>query len=358
MTDIIFTANPQNYSITNISDEAPRAALPAWFSLSDAQDLEVQLSQPCPVESSKSLPLDKSEPEISAGKQDVYTRVTNKIIADLEKGDLTWRKPWDCGHGWVSRPLRADGTPYQGINVLALWGRAAEMGYRSPVWMTYNRAKELGGQVKKGEKGSLVVYAKSIVKSKIDEDGEETTATIPFLKGYTVFNAEQIEGLAEKFYTVPSIVEESRNRLEAVERFISGTKATIQHGGNQAFYSPTHDAIQMPLSQSFRDMESYYAILAHEMTHWTSHSSRLDRKFEKQQSGNAAYAMEELVAEIGSAFLCADLGITPETREDHAAYIQSWLEVLKKDRRAIFRAASHAQRAVDFLHGLSASIWS
>ena len=178
------------------------------------------------------------------------------------------------------------------------------------------------------------------------------------MKGYTVFNAEQINGLPEKFYETPSRLEDTRVRMEAVEQFIINTKAIIQHGGNKAFYSPSHDFIQMPPSQSFRDIESYYAILAHELTHWTSHSSRLDREFGQKRFGDHGYAMEELVAEIGAAFLCAFLGITPETREDHAAYIQSWLTVLKKDNRAIFTAASQAQRAVDYLRGLSTSLES
>ena len=142
-------------------------------------------------------------------------------------------------------------------------------------------------------------------------------------------------------------------RLEFAERFFASTKATIQHGGNRAFYSPDRDIVQMPELHTFRDAESYYATLAHEMTHWTRHSSRLDRDLGRKRFADAGYAMEELVAEIGAAFLCADLGITPETRDDHAAYIASWLQVLKNDKRAIFTAASHAQKAADYLHGLA-----
>jgi antirestriction protein ArdC len=249
--------------------------------------------------------------------------------------------------------LRIDGQPYQGINVLTLWGTAVDKGYTRPVWMTFKKAQELGGCVKKGEKGTLVVYANKFEKSEVNEKGEETTSTIPFLKGYTVFNVEQINGLPEEFYKTPTPAEDTKTRMESVEKFIADTKAIIQHGGNKAFYSPAHESIQMPPSKSFRDIESYYATLAHEITHWTNHPSRLDRQFGQKRFGNAAYAMEELVAEIGSAYLCAALGITPETREDHAAYIQSWLSVLKKDNRAIFTAASHAQRAVDYLQGLS-----
>jgi antirestriction protein ArdC len=142
------------------------------------------------------------------------------------------------------------------------------------------------------------------------------------------------------------------DRLESVEGFFASTRASIQHGGSSGFYSPGRDIVQMPELPTFRDRESYYATLAHEMTHWTRHASRLDRDLGRKRFADAGYAMEELVAEIGAAFLCADLGITPETRPDHAAYIASWLKVLKDDKRAIFTAASHAQKAADYLHGL------
>jgi antirestriction protein ArdC len=172
------------------------------------------------------------------------------------------------------------------------------------------------------------------------------------MKGYTVFNAEQIEGLPAHFYATTQPLNNAIERLDAVERFFASTKATIKHGGNRAFYSPSLDFVQMPELPTFRDAESYYATLAHEATHWTRHESRLDRDLGRKRFGDAGYAMEELVAEIGAAFLCADLGITPETRDDHAAYIASWLKVLKDDKRAIFTAASHAQKAADFLNGL------
>jgi antirestriction protein ArdC len=285
-------------------------------------------------------------------KQDVYTRVTRKIIADLERGALTWLQPWQAGHpaGSVSRPLRANGKPYRGVNVLMLWAAAMERGYCCPIWLTYKQARELGGQVRKGETGSLVVYAATFTRTETGEDGEARDVDIPFMKGYTVFNAEQVDGLPGHFYAPPAPVRHEMARLEAVERFFAATPAAIHHGGDMAFYHPANDAIQMPPFPAFRDPESYYATLAHEMTHWTRHPSRLNRDFGRQRFGDAGYAMEELVAEIGAAFLCADLGITPETREDHAAYIASWLKVLKEDKRAIFTAASHAQRAVDHLH--------
>jgi len=287
------------------------------------------------------------------GKQDVYSRVTNKIIADLERGNLTWLQPWQAGHaaGPVSKPLRAAGKPYRGINVVMLWASAMEHGFSCPIWLTYKQAGELGGQVRKGEKGSLVVYADTFTKSGTDDKGEAVETEIPFMKGYTVFNAEQIDGLPAHYYarTEPRHSTALEYR-EAAERFFAATDARIKHGGDRAFYRITDDLVQMPELQTFRDAESYYATLAHEMTHWTRHESRLNRDFGFKRFGDAGYAMEELVAEIGAAFLCADLGITPETREDHAAYIASWLKVLKEDKRAVFTAASHAQRAADLLH--------
>ncbi len=285
-------------------------------------------------------------------KQDVYTKVTCKIIADLERGNLTWLQPWQAGHaaGHISRPLRAEGTPYRGVNVLMLWASAMEHGFNCPLWLTYKQAAELGGQVRKAERGSLVVYANTITKAGTDGNGQDVETTIPFMKGYTVFNAEQVDGLPGHFYATSVPVNKDIDRMEFAERFFAATGATIRHGGSQAFYVPSSDVVQMPDFLTFRDGESYYATRAHEMTHWTRHENRLNRDLGRKRFADAGYAMEELVAEIGAAFLCADLGITPETREDHAAYIASWLKVLKDDKRAIFTAASHAQKAIDHLH--------
>ena len=288
-------------------------------------------------------------------KQDVYSRVTNKIIADLERGNLTWLQPWQTGHkaGDVSRPLRSTGERYQGVNVLMLWAAAMENGYVAPIWMTFNQAKQLCANVRKGEHGSLVVFADRMTKTVQDEKGEDVEKHIPFMKGYTVFNVEQIENLPAHYYarTEPKHAT-ALERIEAVEKFVANTGAVIKHGGNRAFYRMADDIVQMPELQAFKNTESYYATAAHEITHWTRHPSRLDRSFEQKRFGDSGYAMEELVAEIGSAFLCADLEITPEPREDHAAYIESWLKALKNDKRAVFTASSHAQRAADYLNGL------
>ena len=288
-------------------------------------------------------------------KADAYESITAKIVAELEKGERLWFKPWNAEHaaGRITRPLRSNGIPYRGINVVMLWGSAVEQGFSAPLWLTYKQAQELGGQVRKGEKGSLVIYANTISRSETDEaTGEEHERDIPFMKGYTVFNAEQVDGLPARFCVVQAPALDPVARNAHAESFFAATGAEIRHGGNQAFYTAGADRVQMPAFETFRDAESYYATLAHELTHWTKHPRRLGRDFGRKSWGDEGYAMEELVAELGAAFLSADLELTPEPRPDHAAYIASWLKVLKSDKRAIFNAATHAQRAADYLIGL------
>ena len=298
------------------------------------------------------------DPENCAGRKDVYTRVTDRIVSDLEQGVRTWLKPWSAAHaeGSITRPLRHNGLPYRGMNVLLLWGEAMAKGYAAPAWMTYKQALELGGQVRKGERGSLVVYANSISRTETNDKGEDVERAIPFMRGYTVFNVEQIDLLPAQYYGKPDKPLPLVERIGHADRFMTATGATIQHGGNSAFYAPGRDLVQMPPIEAFRDKESYYATALHELTHWTSHKSRLDRSFNGKRFGDDGYAREELVAELGAAFLCADLGITPEIRDDHAAYLGHWLKVLREDKRAIFSAAAHAQRAADYLHGLQPSV--
>jgi antirestriction protein ArdC len=225
-------------------------------------------------------------------------------------------------------------------------------GYAAPIWMTFRQSKELGAHVKKGEKGSLVVYANTITRTEEDENGEACERAIPFMKGYTVFNVEQIEGLPVHFTAEAAPRLNPEQRIAHAERFFECLSADIRHGGNSAYYAPGPDLVRMPGFCAFESAESYYTTLAHECTHWTRHESRLNRDFGRKSWGDAGYAMEELVAELGAAFVCADLKLTLEPREDHAAYIASWLKVLKEDKRAVFTAAAHAQRAADFLHGL------
>ena len=291
-------------------------------------------------------------------KADVYTRITNTIVDQLEQGVRPWLKPWNADHaaGRITRPLRANGIPYRGINVLSLWMEAEAKGYAAPIWITYKQALELKAQVRKGERGSLVVYASTTTRTEIDNaTGNETERDIPFLKGYTVFNVEQVEGLPAQYYATVPRTPDPVQHIASADAFFAATGATINHGGNRAYYNVSQDFEQMPPFEAFRDAESYYAVLAHECTHWTRHGSRLDRSFGRKRWGDEGYAMEELIAELGSAFLCAELDLTPDIREDHAAYVANWLKVLKDDKRAIFSAAAHAQRAADFLSGLQAA---
>jgi len=285
-------------------------------------------------------------------KRDIYQTITDKIIADLERGVRPWHRPWAGGNATSSRPLRANGIPYQGINVVLLWIEASLKGYASPTWMTFKQAQAVGACVRKGEKGSMVVYANAITKTETDAStGEDSERRIPFLKSYTVFNVAQIDGL-RPMPPAPETADDrltDADRMKAVDAFFAMVGADLRHGGTRAFYAPALDAITLPPFAAFENPGSYYATLGHEHIHWTGHSRRLNR-LEKAPKASEPYAREELVAELGAAFLCADLGVSDEPREDHASYLASWLKVLREDKRAIVTAASAAQRAVNFLH--------
>ncbi|HEY4309379.1 MAG TPA: zincin-like metallopeptidase domain-containing protein [Pirellulales bacterium] len=287
-------------------------------------------------------------------RTDVYSRVTSTIVEQLERGVRPWMQPWKAEYaaGRITRPLRHNGEAYKGINVITLWMESELRGFSCPFFLTFQQAKELGGFVKKGEHGLPVVYASTFKKTDTADDGAEIEQEIPFLKQYTVFNAEQIEGLPQRFYQLAETPKEKIERIEQAERFFANTRADIRYGGNRAYYAVVADYVRMPPLETFRDAESHAATLAHEITHWTRHPSRLNRDLGRKRFGDEGYAVEELVAELGAAFLCADLQITPEVRDDHAAYIQSWLSVLRNDKKAVFTAASLASRAVDYLHGL------
>ncbi|HEX4486579.1 MAG TPA: zincin-like metallopeptidase domain-containing protein [Terriglobales bacterium] len=292
-------------------------------------------------------------------KQDIYSRITDQIIGQLEKGVRPWVKPWNADHaaGRITRPLRHNGKPYSGINVLSLWASAMAQNFAAPIWMTFKQALEFDACVRKGEKGSLVVYADRITRKETDEaTGDEIDREIPFLKSYTVFNVEQIEGLPEIFHAKPAPALDPVARIGRAEKFFAASGATIRHGGNRAFYSLAADAIQMPVFENFQDADSYYATLAHELTHWTGSKTRLDRDFGGHRFGSEGYAVEELVAELGAAFLCADLELSLKPREDHASYIATWLKVLAADNRAVFTAAAHAQRAAEFIRRAATEI--
>ena len=287
-------------------------------------------------------------------KADLYSRITNRIIAELENGTRPWLKPWNAEHaaGRITRPLRHNGIPYRGINVITLWMTATAHGYACPIWLTYKQAQALGAQVRKGEHGELVVYADRITRTETTDTGDEIEREIPFLKGYTVFNAEQIDNLPPHFTAPAAPTLDPVARIDHAENFFAAIGADIRHGGDRAFYAIHADRVQMPPFETFRDAEAYYATLGHECCHWTRHETRLNREFGRKRWGDEGYAAEELVAELGSAFLCADLNLTPEPRADHASYIENWLRVLRNDKRAIFTAAAHAERAAAFLHGL------
>jgi len=293
---------------------------------------------------------------MTTNRSDIYTRITNCIIADLEQGVRSWHRPWSVAHaeGRITRPLRHNGIPYKGINAVMLWSASMAFGYACPRWLTFKQALEMGGNVRKGERGELVVYADRMTRTDTDAKGEECERKIPFLKGYTVFNAEQCDGLPAPTIPGPRPLPPAA-RIEAADRFFAATGADIRHGGTRAYYAEGSDHVQIPPFETFQDAESHAAALAHELTHWTKHPSRLARDMGRVKWGDAGYAREELVAEMGAAFLCADLAITPDVRADHAAYIESWLKVLKEDKRLVFSAASQAQRAVDFLHDLVAT---
>ncbi|MDP9839878.1 antirestriction protein ArdC [Neorhizobium huautlense] len=294
-----------------------------------------------------------------ATRADIYTRITETIVEELAAGVRPWMKPWSAGNidGRITRPLRHNGQPYSGMNVLLLWSEQMSRGFSSPMWMTFKQALELGAAVRKGETGSTVVFASRFTKSEADGNGGEIDREIPFLKAYTVFNIEQIDGLPDHYHHRPEPVLDPVARIDLADRFFRNTGSVVHHGGNQAYYAPGPDLIQMPAFETFKDPASYYAVLGHEHVHWTAEKNRVGRDLSRYARDKSERAREELIAELGSCFLCADLGLVPELepRPDHASYLQSWLTVLASDKRAIFQAAAHAQRAVAFLHDLQSN---
>ena len=330
----------------------PRNGLPAPFAFAPVLAMRGRLL--ASVISSRVPHGDEKQVDIMANRPDIYTRVTAKIIADLEAGTPTWQKPWSTDNlaSRITRPLRHNGIAYRGLNIILLWAASVSHAHTNATWMTYRQALELGGQVRKGAKGELVVYADTFRKTETDDAGQDRDIKIPFMKGYTVFNVSQIKNLPEVYYAKPEPVLDAPERDEQAEAFFAATDAEICHGGNRAYYAVEPDYVQMPPFECFETQEAHFATLGHEMTHWTRHATRLNRSFGRKRWGDKGYAQEELVAELGAAFLAADLGLSLEPREEHAAYIEHWLRGLKNDKRFIFQAAAHAQRAVDYLHGL------
>jgi len=277
--------------------------------------------------------------------RDVYARVTAQIINAIEQGVGNWRMPWHTNGRYAFSPINvASKKPYRGINTVCLWAAAQAKGYERGEWATYQQWQERGAQVRKGEKATTVVFWKFANETE-SEDGEQHAASkFCFCRGYSVFNAAQVDGYAPKTDADIAMPE----RIAHAEAFFQAIRADLRHGGNQAFYAPVTDHIQMPPLGAFAENVSYYSTLAHEHTHWTAPTARCDRQLGKR-FGDSAYAAEELIAELGAAFTCAHLGLSTEPREDHAQYLASWLRVLKADSRAIFTAASKAQQATDWM---------
>jgi len=280
---------------------------------------------------------------------DIYEKVTQTVVDLLDRGVKPWTQPWSGGAGAI-RPLRHNHQGYLGINVLILWATAQEAGYASPYWMTYRQAGELGGQVRKGEHSTQVVYYGSMVKEDQDAAKDEGgRKLVLFLRTFNVFNADQIDRLPQPYYAKPAEPRALVERIPELDAFARATGADIREGGGRAFYRMDEDFIQMPDFGAFADAEVFYATRSHELVHWTRHPSRLDRDMGRKRWGDEGYAAEELIAELGAAFLGAELGLRPDHINDHAAYIGSWLKVLRDDRRFIFSAAAKAQEATDYL---------
>lgn len=277
-------------------------------------------------------------------RQEIYQEITNSIVAALEAGTRPWAAQWDRG----GLPLRHNGVAYRGINTLLLIHAAQLRGYAAPRWLTFKQALELGGAVRKGEKSSRVVKAGNIERE--GADGE--TSSVFYMTAYAVFNAEQCDGLPPEFAAPrPATALEEGRRMVECEEFFAELGASIQEQGAAAFYNPAADAVTIPPFASFNSPAGFYSVLAHECIHWTGHKSRLDRNL-ANRFGSSAYAAEELIAEMGAAFICGGFGFHADTRDDHAAYLASWIKVLRADSRAIFTAASAAQKAADYLLAL------
>lgn len=284
----------------------------------------------------------------SPGGLSPATRITQEIIARLEAGTKPWVQPWRGVP--VSRPLRACGIPYRGMNVFWLWMVADMCGYASPYWMTYNQAKTLGAQVRKGEKSTIAIFYKSYTKEvEAPDTGEKSDEARRVLKAYPVFNADQVDGLPERFHPAATLdLVEPEGREAELDAYFAAIPVNLRHLGCEAYYEPTTDRVTMPPASLFSGFDHYYATLAHELSHWTGHSSRLARDL-KNRFGTAAYAAEELVAELSSAMLGAELGLPVTHLDSHASYIEHWLKLLREDDRAILTAAAKAEEASSLL---------
>lgn len=278
-----------------------------------------------------------------------YEDVTARIVAEMEQGVVPWVRPWSRSAAPLGLPRSAASRKfYSGINILILWDAVIKRGFANQEWLTFRQALGLGGHVRKGEKGTVICYADSFVPKDERErakDSGDDPSRVPFLKRFTVFNVEQCDGLPAHIVPAPPGYPETETHPEA-ERLISASGATIRETGGEAYYHQGEDFIRLPPRGSFVTPADYYCTALHELGHWTAHPKRLARDL-TGRFGSTAYAREELIAELTSAFLCAHLGIVPQVR--HADYLANWLAVLKADTKAIFHAASQASKASDFL---------
>lgn len=273
-------------------------------------------------------------------KQDIYTEVTAQIIEALENNIRPWVAPYDQ---FNIIPKRSTGEYYQGINLMLLMFEAQEKNYTAAHWFTYQQARALGANVRKGEKSTRIIFYKTLEVFN-EESGEDEK--IPMLKTYNVFNADQIDCLPEKFM----IEDENRNLkpIEACEAFFKGIDAKLEHKSVIPHYTPSNDTITCPVINHFQTPEHYYATLGHEFAHWTGSEHRLDRLCATSRH-SPEYYFEELIAEISASFLMPQLGVQSLIDDEHAPYIKGFLQLLENDEKLIFKAAAHAQKAVDFL---------
>ena len=287
-------------------------------------------------------------------KREIHAEITHKLIAAIEANPGEPTMPWRKSGSALWLPVNAlTAKRYNGINVISLWVAAETAGYGAPVWGTYRQWAQQGAQVRKGEKASPIVFYKEYA-TEPDPQDEEDDGRRRVARASWVFNCAQVDG-----YTPPDAPEPLGpiERIERADRFFAATGAKVVHGGEQAFYRPSTDTIHMPDEQLFSGTatmtrsEAYFSVLGHEHLHWAGHSSRLNREFGKRFA-DKAYIAEELVAEIGSCLICAELHLTPDVRPDHAQYLSHWLKLLKQDDRAIFTAAAKASEAVNYLKGL------
>lgn len=279
-------------------------------------------------------------------KTNIFERITNQIVDAIEAGTPDYVMPWHRTGKSLDCPTNAiTGRAYRGLNVVTLWMDGHTAGFQTGQWATYRQWNENGAQVRKGERGAPVFFWQQRDNGDAEQGGQEERRRFGFIaKAFTVFNADQVDGFTPD--AMPGLSEDDRDAR--AEDFVRQVGATIQHGGDRAYYSPGYDSVQMPEFSQFKTSTAYYSVLAHELTHWTGAKHRLDRNL-SNRFGSEDYAMEELIAELGSAFTCARLGLQTEPRRDHAPYVGSWLKALRGDSRAIFTAASKAQEAADYL---------